>query len=74
MSNQDFNESKYEDDLILPDVDDSTSVAYYEHIYRTSFMSDYKRHSCMQWGYWCWKQAREYPLDAVKFLLGRLKR
>ncbi len=60
------------DDLSNLNVDDGTSVAYYQHIYKSNFMSDYRRHACMQWGHWCWRQAREYPLDAVKFLFKRL--
>jgi hypothetical protein len=73
MTDQGFNEINYKGEPILPGVDDSTGVAYYQHIYSTSFTGDYRRHLCMQWGHWCWKQAREYPLDAVRFLFGRLR-
>lgn len=77
MTDQGFQKIKYQGKEVLPDldVDDSTGVAYYQHIYRSTFGKlAPRRHMCMQWGNWCWKQAREYPLDAVKFLLGRLKK
>lgn len=74
MSNQSFEKIHYQGKELKRDVDAITEVAFYEHIYRTSFMSDYRRHACMQSGAWCWKQAREYPLDAIRFLFGRLKR
>lgn len=67
-----FEKIRYKGKELELDVDDSTSVAYYNHIYRTGWGIGYNRHSCMQWGYWCWKQARRYPLDAIKFLFGRL--
>jgi hypothetical protein len=55
------------------DVDDSTGVYYYEHIYRAGFNSDsVRQHMCLQWGSWCWKQANEEPFKALLFLLGRL--
>lgn len=79
MTNQGFEKIRYKGKEVLPalddlDVDNSTQTAYYEHIYRTSFMSDYRRHACMQSGNWCWKQAREYPMDAIRYLFGRLRR
>lgn len=76
MSEQGFEKIKYQGKEMLPDldVDDSTGVAYFQHFYRTGFPpSTYRRHACMHQGYWCWKQAREHPLDVIKFLFRRLR-
>lgn len=78
MSDQGFEKIFYKDKEFLPDhisVDDSTSTTFYRHIYRATYNSDApKRHMCLQWGHWCWKQARENPLDAIKYLIGRFRR
>lgn len=75
MTEQGFDKIFYKGEEFLPDIDDSTGTLHFQHIYRSTFMAvGQGRHMCMQWGHWCWKQAREYPLDAVKFLFGRLKK
>lgn len=58
----------YQGEELEIDVDDTTIIAYYQHIYRTSYDNQYSRHMCMKWGVWCWKQAREHPIDAIKYL------
>ncbi len=47
-------------------VDVTTHVAYYRHIYRTSFTNKHKVHSCMLMGSWCWRQLVTHPVQAVK--------
>ena len=77
ITDQGFQKIYHNGEEVLADlkVDDSTSTAYYQHIYRATFGKDIpKRHVCLQWGHWCWKQAREYPWDAVRYLFGRLEK
>lgn len=74
-----FGDLKYHGKSLERDIDNSVSTAYYRHIYRTSYSTmigenNYRKHMCMQWGSWCWKQALERPDEAIKYLLGRLKK
>lgn len=78
-SDEGFQEIRHNGEPVLPDVDNTTGTAYYQHIYRSTFGGTFQdkvrgQHMCLQWGNWCWKQAREYPLDAIKFLLGRFQK
>lgn len=51
-------------------VDDSTNTVYYEHIYRSNYDGTSQKHMCLQWSAWCWKQAREHPIEGIKYLIG----
>lgn len=53
------------------EIDDGYTTANFSHIYRTTYASNYREHMCFQWGSWCWLQAREHPMEAVKYLLKR---
>lgn len=50
-------------------VDDIISMVTYGHMYTTNYNGSYKRHSCLQHGDWCWRQAAEHPIEAIKYLL-----
>lgn len=67
----DFADIKYKGKSLERDVNAGVTVAYYRHIYRTNINGTIRQHKCLQWGAWCWKQAGEHPLTAIKYLLGR---
>lgn len=32
-----------------------------------------KRHDCLRYGWWCWLNVREHPLDIIKYFRKKLK-
>lgn len=67
-----FGEITYRGKRIVPDVDDSTHVAYFRHLFHTSFDGKYRRHACLRRGYWCWSNALRYPWDILIYLRRKL--
>lgn len=72
-----FKDIHYKGKPVTRDADARTAELYYNHIYRP-YWSGMKRmeltagrHMCLNYGNWCWLQAREHPMEAVKFLLNR---
>jgi hypothetical protein len=49
---------------------------YFDHVYRTgSFMPNaVTRHCCLSWGYWCWSNLGEHPMDIVQYIKRKLKK
>lgn len=47
-------------------VDDGTETTNVDHIYRTTYASDHKTHSCMLFGSWCWQQLFTHPVQAIR--------
>ena len=64
---EEFKEIRYRGKPFIPDVGDKVDTMYYQHIYSTNFEGTVKRHMCIQWGHFCWKQFRERPLDIFKY-------
>lgn len=51
-------------------IDDGINTLYFEHFRRSTYPEKGKgRHACFEMGYWCWLQAREHPIEAIRFLL-----
>lgn len=67
-----FEKIKYKGKPVLPEVNDSVGVAYYQHIYSSNF-SGTRKHMCLQYGDWCWRQVLRRPDEAFKYLLSRKK-
>lgn len=46
----------------------------FAHIYLSSGFSKNakKTHACLRSGYWCWKNALENPIQAIKYLLRKI--
>ncbi len=62
--------------MINDKADYSTAVAYYQHIYKTTFSLDNdapRVHACFERGHWCWLQLRTHPLQSIKQIIGRLR-
>lgn len=56
-------------------VDNTVHEIAVDHYYNAPYsnLKDRRRHTCLQVGFWCWKQAREEPFRALKFLIKRIK-
>lgn len=69
-----FTELTYRGMPIVSDEKFTTGIAYFQHIYLSSFMRPYKkkRHACLQNGWWCWQNLREHPRDLLSYLKGFL--
>ena len=57
----------------------NTYDVYYTHLYSTKGFdvmskNQKRRHSCLKFGNWCWKNALEDPLMAIKFIVWKLKK
>jgi len=61
-------------------------TVYYQHLYLTSgfdvsnklidgkLYKAKRTHACLHFGHWCWKNALENPLMAIKFIIWKLKK
>lgn len=47
-------------------------IIYVDHLYSLNWKDDKKEHSCLRFGKWCWRDAIEHPLDALKYLQYRM--
>ncbi len=61
---------------ILESDSSTSSIVYYQHVYRLSgFSADSrKRHSCLSMGKWCFENFKEYPRDIFTYIKTRTKR
>lgn len=58
----------------IGNIDDSTAVMTFRHIYRSTFNQKGKdRHACLINGYWCWRNLLRHPLDIIKFIKRKVK-
>lgn len=49
------------------DIDDSTAVVSFRHIFRSTYMGDSGRHACLINGYWCWRNVLRHPQDVISY-------
>ena len=56
------------------EVNMKATVRYYPHSYQSAGFSPEAKvtHSCLREGDWCWKNAFENPIEAIKFILGKI--
>lgn len=77
-----FDEIRYKGEKVVRDgfEADSYRAISFKHAYRGHFTfvrgeeNPPGRHDCFGLGDWCWLNARQHPLDAMKFLKRRIKR
>lgn len=56
----------------LKEVEEATDsyIVYYQHSYLASAWDlSKRRHYCLKFGDWCWKNALDHPLDLISYLL-----
>lgn len=47
-------------------------IFYFKHTYSMGLVTGERKHVCMQYGYWCGRQALEDPLLAIRFIFHKV--
>lgn len=70
-----FTNLKYNGKDVLENIENTgTSIAYFQHIYRSGYPAlgsgetPKGEHYCLKSGFWCWSNARENPIMALRYL------
>lgn len=66
-----FDNIRYKGKKLMPNVDHSTGLAYYQHIFQVNYDGTYRRHACLRRGSWCWQNLRQHPQDLIIYLKWR---